>query len=235
MKKFFSETVYPYYCFLCKKEGQLLCPDCQKTIPFRMIPSCPICQNKKYLFEICPRCKSANHFFLDGIFVTAFWEDPVLKKLIHNFKYDFIVDVKLILDKIIANFVNFHQIGYAPGIPKDIVLCPVPLHQERLLWRGFNQSALLAQKLAALLNVPYEENLLTRKRATVPQAQLDDVNSRKLNVYEAFTTNKNLNIKGKTIIIFDDVTTTGATLNECAKALKKFKPRKIYGFVLAQG
>ncbi len=158
-----------------------------------------------------------------------------MKKLIYNFKYDFVLDVKFILERIINDFVKYHQICRYLKSPSDVVVCPVPLHPDRLLWRGFNQSSLLAENLAISLGASYQEDLLTRTRATAPQMLLDDVNDRKLNVYEAFTANNASDVRGKTVIILDDVTTTGATLNECAKALKKFKPQNIYGFVLAQG
>ena len=238
MKKFFLETLFPQNCLLCQKEKFLLCPDCQKTVPLKFFPHCPACGDQEYFFEFCPACKKKNNFSLDGIFIAGFWKDPLLRKIIYLFKYDFVLEAGKILQGTLSDFVKNHQIAEQLMLnQKDIVVCPVPLHPRRLNWRGFNQSELLAQTLAQTLPGNLKTGVLRRVRETQPQMSINNARGRKLNVYEAFCLEpavKKEDFKDKVLFIADDITTTGATLNECAKTLKKLRPKKIYGFVIAQ-
>lgn len=103
----------------------------------------------------------------------------------------------------------------------DFIL-PVPLHWRRLWQRRFNQSALLAKALSRESGVPYLANTMTRRRFTGPQKGLNR-RSRQKNVRMAFTVTPaaKTNIKGKHLVLIDDVMTSGATVNECAKLLKR--------------
>jgi len=239
MEGIFSQIIFPHYCLLCHKENFLLCPDCQQTIKINQIFSCPLCADKKYFWEICSRCKQKYNFSLDGIFVTGFWQDPLVKKLIYFFKYEFVLEAGKILEQNLINFVKINEIfRYAVLPKKDIIVIPVPLHKKRLLWRGFNQSELLGQALATEFNLTDDNTILSRKINTFPQMGLPDAKSRKRNVYAAFCVNQSIKtsvLKDKIIFLVDDLTTTGATLDECARVLKKYRPKKIYGLVLARG
>lgn len=235
MEKFIKETLFPHYCLLCKKEKFLLCPNCQKTLKIKTSPSCPVCQKTNNDFSICQNCKKENNFTLDGIFVTAFWKDPIIKKLIYLFKYEFIQEAGEILNKTLIDFVKLHKI--LDKNKESFILAPIPLHHQRENWRGFNQSEIFSRFLASNFNISNTNDLLKRNTETLPQMNIHDAKERKLNVYEAFALGPGYTkgiLKDKTVILIDDITTTGSTLNECAKVLKKYKPRKIYGLVLAQ-
>jgi ComF family protein len=116
-----------------------------------------------------------------------------------------------------------------PGI--DIVV-PVPLHPLRAADRGFNQSALLARPMAGGLGVPMGARVLVRTRDTPRQAALDRA-TRHMNVMAAFACRDPAAIAGKSVLLVDDVRTTGATLRECQKALEAGGARAILPYVLA--
>ena len=238
MRNFLNQILFPHYCLLCQKEKFLICPTCQKTFKIKKFPRCPVCQKINSNFEICPSCKKNNNLVLDGIFVTGFWEDPLFRKIIYLFKYEFIFEAGKILNKNIVNFVKFHKILSENTNKKNkIILTAVPLHQKRENWRGFNQSEKLCQALAKKFKIQFYPKLLERKKNTPPQMNITDAKSRKLNIYAAFCLGPDFKkrlLRDAIVIIVDDITTTGATLNECAKILKKYKPKKIYGLVLAQ-
>ncbi len=113
------------------------------------------------------------------------------------------------------------------------VIIPVPLHPKRLFKRKYNQSALLAQKLAKHFHKEYLPLVLKRKKNTISQGHLNRT-KRQANVRGAFYISTPEEIQGKKILLIDDVYTTGATLNECAKILKKAKVKQVQCFTLCQ-
>lgn len=114
----------------------------------------------------------------------------------------------------------------------DMVV-PVPLHAMRLWQRRFNQSALLADRLARSCGKPWHPGVLLRLRHTVQQKGLSR-KERALNVRNAFGVNRKHDLKGKNILLVDDVFTSGATLNECARALKKAGAEKVFVLTIAR-
>ena len=98
------------------------------------------------------------------------------------------------------------------------VLIPVPLHKERLRERGFNQALLLVRELSRRTGIPYRKRVLQKKRPTVPQVKLSGV-EREKGVRGAFHLLEKEEVEGKSILLVDDVYTTGATVNECARVL----------------
>ncbi len=99
----------------------------------------------------------------------------------------------------------------------DVVI-PVPLHQRRLWWRGFNQAALLAMTISRRLDKPIEFAALMRSRMTTPQTSQDH-DARRRNVRRAFAVRRPARLKGKRVLLVDDVMTTGATVDECARVM----------------
>ncbi len=99
----------------------------------------------------------------------------------------------------------------------DLVV-PVPLHRRRMWWRGFNQAALLAMTIARRLDKPIELAALTRSRMTIPQTSQDH-DARRRNVRRAFAVRLPARVRGRRILLVDDVMTTGATVDECARVL----------------
>lgn len=115
----------------------------------------------------------------------------------------------------------------------SLMLLPVPLHHKRLREREFNQSLLLAKKIGKALKIPLIPDNLQRIRWTRPQIELKG-EERLINVKGAFALKNHKTIEGKSILLIDDVYTTGATVRECSKILKKAGVEKVYVLTLAR-
>ena len=117
-------------------------------------------------------------------------------------------------------------------VPGEVVV-PVPLHQRRLRERGYNQSNLLARELGKLMNLPVVDDCLIRLRHAQSQARTLIVDERRSNVANAFTC-QDYRLWGKQVLLIDDVSTSGATLDACAIALKPAGTISVWGLVLAR-
>jgi ComF family protein len=114
--------------------------------------------------------------------------------------------------------------------PVDLVL-PVPLHQKRLREREFNQSALIGKHIARRLGAPLSVRSLVRNRHTIPQVGLSAQERRK-NIRNAFTVSDMNHVRGKRIMLVDDVFTTGATVRECSRVLRKAGAKEVFVITL---
>ena len=113
------------------------------------------------------------------------------------------------------------------------VLVPVPLHRKRLRERGYNQSSLLARELSKLTDLAVVDDCLVRQRYASPQARASNVDERQRNVADAFVCCDS-RLKGKQVLLIDDVSTSGVTLDACAAALKAAGTASVWGLVLAR-
>ena len=114
------------------------------------------------------------------------------------------------------------------------VIIPIPLNNRKELERGFNQSREIAEIISSYFGIPLAQNFLVRKKYTLPQINLK-LKQRSENIKNAFELLPDNEIQGKTILLIDDVTTSGATLNEAAKVLRENGVKEIWGVVIAQG
>lgn len=239
LKDFIIDWLFPVECVICKASGKWLCDDCLENIEFNPINSCPFCHKFSFLGLTCKKCKKEK-YYLDGVFCYSSYKNLIVKKIIHNYKYNYLLDLKFVLSDMIANILTNikkgQEIGAVPEIITEKTLFfPVPLHKMRARYRGFNQSELLLEELAKQkIILPEVINLkLQRICYTTPQAKLK-ADERTKNFKKAFTY-KGESLKNKNIILIDDVATTCSTLNECAKVLKHNGARKVYGIVIAKG
>ncbi len=115
------------------------------------------------------------------------------------------------------------------------LLIPVPLHPRRLNWRGFNQSELLAKDLADTFQTEMASDVIERSGNAAPQADIKEREERLKNLNGIFKVKNGIKIVGREILLIDDVCTTGATLNECAKVLKANGATKVVALVIARG
>ena len=113
------------------------------------------------------------------------------------------------------------------------ILIPVPMHQKRLRERGYNHSSLLARELGKLTNLPVVDDCLIRQRHTPPQARTSSVEERRSNIADAFTC-RDHRLRDKQVLLIDDVSTSGATLDACAAALKEAGATSVWGLVMAR-
>lgn len=208
LRRFILDLVFPAFCLGCKSEGVFLCRGCSDAIP--KLPAVP---------EGRPECGP----FLDSLISVSKYEDnSLLARAIHEFKYEFIKDL--------AGPLSGLLIGLLKEAPfRDFVICPVPLHPKRMRWRGYNQSALLAEPVAGALGRRVL-HLLERTSFSRPQMELTQT-ERMQNVLGAFRCIAGPPAK---VLLIDDVATTRSTLNACAKALKEAGALKVCGIVLAR-
>jgi len=130
------------------------------------------------------------------------------------------------LARLLANYLASNP------IPGDVLL-PVPLHKHRLKERGYNQSDLLTSHLSRLTGIPIEENTLVRRKNTPPQVRASSAEIRRSNVDDAFVC-RNEHLHGRSVIIIDDVCTSGATLEACAATVKAAGALTVHGLTLAR-
>lgn len=237
------DILFPKFCLSCHQEGFYVCPDCFAKLPIQKHFYCYLCGKRSPNGETCPKCKSKAGSKLTGLLVASDWNNLLVRQIIYEYKYRFITELSSLLTQLLVVFLN--QSGFfTQHLPLDInsyILIPVPLHPRRLAWRGFNQAELLANGISNYLKIPVANNLIRRCHHTPPQMDITDKNERIKNVTNAFALNPNFKIgtgnqiKNKIIILVDDISTTGSTLNECAKALKPLKPKEMWGLVLARG
>jgi ComF family protein len=152
--------------------------------------------------------------------------------MIHNLKYRFAAGIADPLSGIMTKALLKH------GLPIPDFIVPVPLHPRRLRWRGFNQSLLLAEKIAEELIPPLKIrvlNALKRQKYNRPQVEISNYSERFENVKDVFSLGGDSpEVRSKTILLVDDIATTGATLEKCAKALKEAGAKKVFAVVVAR-
>ncbi len=237
LREFFADLLFPRSCIGCGKRDTYLCDACLYGSPWKREHSCPFCESVltpdgRTCFSCAPRHS------LDGIFsASVFREATVVADAVHVLKYEYVPELAFPLGALLAKATAKTELPIA-----DMIV-PVPLHPWRLRFRGFNQSALLAESFAAAfmpdMPIPVRSDLLVRHRFTLPQARSHGAKERKANLKGAFSLPSDSRpfrkeLKGKTIWLIDDVATTGATLEECAKVLKKSGARHVFGIVVAR-
>lgn len=232
---FFLETIFPWQCCFCKEETHHypLCQTCKNNIPINSFFICPT--RKKRIFNFSKDC-CLNKKPLYALGITSSYKNPVLKKAIHLFKYQQIISLQKPLADLMIKFLEKTKL-YSITKKENFLLIPIPLHDKKKKKRGFNQSELLTKKIALHFSLNYNLEILIRIKNNPPQAKITDINEREKNVKDIFRIppTKTTFIKNKWIILIDDVYTSGATMQEAAKVLKKYGPKKIIGLVLAKG
>lgn len=240
IKSFFLDLVFPVSCLNCRKlqtnqsPEKYLCQECFQKISPKTELECAFCSSRSQNGKTCLFCRQDHS--LDYLWSAASYENSIVKKLIWTYKYNFVPGIKTPLLRLLAKFIKQKRIDKIfENYRKEILVTAVPLHPLRLNWRSYNQSELLAQELAQKFNL--EVNFLTLKKSsnTKPQAEIENKSERIKNAQGVFACSNPEKIKGKTIILVDDVTTTGSTLDQCAEVLKKSGAEKVIGLVVAKG
>lgn len=238
MINLFWDLLFPVYCVVCEKPGKYICSECFRHIPIKIASFCPVCQNtESFAGRVCNVCENENKkIYFDGVIVASYYKHPVLRDLIYYFKYSFLKKLSWPLAKLLLK-----KLFLLETFPfEDFAFTAVPLHPKRHEWRGFNQAELLGIKLQKLLSknnldISFIPDLLVRQKYLKPQMKIHSTQDRKRNIVGCFIFNpKYTNEIPKKIIIIDDILTTGATLNECAKILKRHGAEKVWGLVLAR-
>jgi ComF family protein len=217
------DFLLPPRCAGCRRRGAWLCDACRTALAAPRLPLCPRCGDEMATSGLCGNCRARPPAF-DAAWAAYRFEGP-LRTAIHRFKYGGEHALGEPLGALLADA--------AAGLPieADLVL-PAPLHSTRRRERGYNQSELLARVVARRLGLPLALTL-ARQRPTPPQVGLS-VAERRANVAGAFAW-QGESLAGRRVLLIDDVCTTGATLDACARALRPHGPDRVVALTLARG
>lgn len=234
IKNFWSKllnALFPPLCLKCKEicsDAGGICSDCFASIRFVNAPycdkcGCPVDEVQKE-WGFCPCCRKRKKCYFDKARFTVCY-DHNISPMILALKY---------ADKtcIVPLFAKWLRNAGKDILPDADMLVPVPLHLFRTLGRKYNQSALLAKELSRISKIPYCPFCLKRVKNSHSQGEFS-FRDRKRNIKGVFVVNPDCRVKGKTVVVIDDVMTTGATLNECAKVLKEAGAARVYVLTLA--
>lgn len=223
--------IIPKNCPFCDdilSSDATICSKCVDKIKYIHHPKCfkcgkPLDEDEK---EYCYDCLKKHHSYEKGL--ASFLYNDLVKKSIYRFKYEN-------RKQYAKSYANLIVAEYSEEIARwgcDVII-PVPIHKNKLISRGYNQSLYLAKHLSEYLGIPADGDVLTRIVDTIPQKELE-VSRRRTNVENAFKITKNV-VEYKKIILVDDIYTTGSTIDACAEVLLNYGVEKVYFISLSIG
>ena len=215
-----TDIVFPPACPVCggvlgfeKGRRRQICPDCDNRLEYIGEPRCMKCGKplkKTDTQQFCYDCTVKRHFYERGVAVFAYTDG--IKQSIYQFKYHDKREYAAFYGRQAAQ-----QCGALIGKWDIDLVLPVPMYAAKQRKRGYNQAELIARELSKNLNLICASEILVRTRKTTPMKELNDEERRK-NVERAFLVKENV-VKYKKILLVDDIYTTGATIDSCAKIL----------------
>ena len=218
------ELIFPKRCVECHKPGEFVCFDCVSRISKIFTFTCQKCGKITQSGQYCSSCRGSIE--LTGVMVACDYNSGPTKEIIHHLKYSGFVDLSEILGELLVERIKKSN-------KRNFVVVPVPMDSKKEVERGFNQSELIARYISKKLGFKGGLALLKTKK-TKPQMKLKR-RERLKNLKGVFVCDDKKLVAGKNILLVDDVMTTGATLDECAKVLRKAGARQVWGAVVAKG
>lgn len=227
--------LFPPFCLVCgsrtaEENNLLICNDCFRGITLISRPSCVRCGRPFLTAEgddhVCGACLHSKSTITSVKALGVY--DETLRRLIHLIKYKGRFAAVSVLrgllegQALLRDYVTAHDI-----------IVPVPLHKRRLRERGFNQAVLWGTVVGGTFRIPVQCNAVLRNRWTAPQVRLHGT-ERMNNVRNAFSVRKPSSLKNAAVLLVDDVYTTGATMNECARVIRKAGAWRVDGLVIAR-
>jgi ComF family protein len=227
------QFLLPPQCPCCEKfseEGKPgFCSNCLSQIRWIEPPFCSICGIPFISREVethpCGACVTHRKYFTIARALGAF--EGSLQEAIHRWKYEGKTYLTPFFADWMAEGLNRH---WEPG-SLDLLI-PVPLHTRRLRERGFNQALLLVRELSRRTGIPYRKTILQKKKPTIPQVNLSGV-ERGRALRGTFHVIGKEELSGLSVLLIDDVYTTGATVNECSKVLLRGGAKRVDVLTLA--
>jgi competence protein ComFC len=225
--------LYPATCAICREQvraDQYLCDGCEGKIVRIVRPFCETCSEPfEGSINTAFRCANCAHrtIHFDAA-VAAYRGRGIVRDVIHEFKYNRQIHLRHLVARWLRAALDDERLR---GQQFHVVV-PVPLHPARQRERGFNQATLLAQLLSAHAAIPCRP-LLKRIRYTTTQTALDR-SERMENLHNAFRLRKNADVRGLRMLLIDDVLTTGSTLSECARVLKRAGAKSVHAATAAR-
>jgi ComF family protein len=218
------DLLFPRWCVGCGGEGSFLCQSCQHSLPRIEPPICSRCGKPQAGGQLCLGCVEWPAA-IDGI-RSPFRFEGTTREAVHQLKYRNLRALAPLLAGLLNDYLRTHPM---PGE----VLVPVPLHRKRLRERGYNQSRLLSEELGKLNGLPVVADCLVRQINNPPQARTSTVDERRENVVGVFDCRDD-RLRGKQVLLIDDVATSGATLDACAAVLKASGAVSVWALTFAR-
>src|SRR6266404_7686814 len=225
--------LYPPLCTICGgsiRAGEYLCDQCE-TKAVRIVA--PFCEKCSEPFDgaitgvfTCANCAHRTIYF--DAAVAAYRGRGIVREVIHQFKYTRQIHLRHLVARWLRAALDDERLR---DCNFDLIV-PVPLHPTRERERGFNQASLLSELLSAQTSIR-SRRVLERVRYTTTQTALDR-SERMENLHNAFRLRKNADVRGLRVLLIDDVLTTGSTLSECARVLKRAGAFSVYGATAAR-
>ena len=216
------DLVLPPSCAACGRGGAFLCEPCESSLSRLERPYCARCAHPG-ADRLCEACASSPPAF-DGIRAVCLFEGAA-RQLVHSLKYANFRAVAPDMARLLADL-----LGPRPG-PGEVIV-PVPLHPRRERTRGYNQSELLARTVGKRTGLPVRPGIVRRVRNTPPQVSIENYEERRSNIEGSFECPTGLS--GESVLLMDDVVTTGSTMSACAAALKAAGARSVWGLAFAR-
>jgi ComF family protein len=228
------DLLFPPRCQCCEEfSSDLICAECRETITRIEPPFCETCgrpfDSAAQAARTCGDCRLA-HFRFDLARAVG-THTEALRRAIIAFKFHGRTRLRDPLAGMLTEYLRSPHTDLDPDAV-DVVV-PVPLHDARLRWRGYNQSALLAGAVGGAIGKPVRCDLLVRQRETEPQIDLTPA-QRRDNVRGAFAAPRSFAVRDRRVLLIDDVFTTGATLSECARVLKRAGATRVIALTLSR-
>ncbi|MBX7236853.1 MAG: ComF family protein [Caldilineales bacterium] len=220
-----AELIFPPRCVNCRRLGSHFCRRCRDQATLIGDDICVRCGNPTTRRCTCHECQQAPSDPLRGMRGVVFYGGP-MAFAIQGFKYQGHKALSRPLAAFLTSYLQTHALSFD-------TLVPVPLHPDRLAFRGYNQSELLAQEVARASRLPVRTDLIYRARHTQPQATLNR-RQRLENVRDAFLPVQPGLLHGERVLLIDDVCTTGSTLKACAQALHEAGAGEIWALAVAR-
>jgi len=217
------DWLYPPSCGGCNRQGVRWCEQCNSSTALLTSPICPICGKGLKNTHLCADCRSTPPHF-EALRSWAVYGGP-LREAILRLKYK--------RDMALGEALSRPMISRLQSLQWSVdMIIPVPLGVDRYVERGYNQAALLARPLSQATQISYSPKGLVRVRETRSQVDLT-ASERKLNMRGAFHARGEW-VRGRTVLVVDDVATSGATIDACGAALLEAGAAHVYGLTLAR-
>lgn len=218
------DCFFPRICVGCGRIGSYVCASCEAGLPFLVGPLCPRCGQPQISGILCPAC--ATHSSDVTAIRSVFRFEETVRHAVHELKYRNLRAIAPTLAGYIAAYMA------RADIMADVI-APVPLHQAHYKRRGYNQAALLAHEVGRVRGIPVLPNALKRTKEGASQVRTKNVEERRRNVQHAFECVKDT-LAHTSVVLIDDVCTTGATLESCATALRTAGATEVYALTVAR-
>ena len=226
---FFENILFPKHCLSCGKIGNVLCSRCKQETANVRTQVCVYCFKPSLAGFTHHSCK--HKYGLDEL-ISVYRYDGVIRKVLKKVKYKLTrKSFFWFLDAVFDDIKK--RVNVILKIHNNIVLCPIPLHTNRYKQRGFNQAEIISNFLSSKFNIP-TDILLSRIIDTKPQSNIKKHTERRRNIQGSFLLERNVRVEGKTVVLVDDIVTSGHTLREAGYILKKAGAKKVVAFTIAR-